>query len=172
MNMKRTLVLGAVGGAVAVWFAAASTSSVRQPTPAIATKPDVIDVSGAQLAAEIARLHERLRPTDAPLQARDLFRYAHRSPGVRPAPIPRGPMPPEQADTPAPEVAPLKLVGIAEDVGESGPIRTAIVSGFGDLFLVKEGEAVTLRYRVSKVSADAVELTDVTNDSTLRLVLN
>ena len=37
--------------------------------------------------------------------------------------------------------------------------------------MVKEGETVTPRYRVAKISADVVELTDVIDDSTLRLAL-
>jgi hypothetical protein len=68
-------------------------------------------------------------------------------------------------------VLPLKLEGLAEDHGDQGPVRTAIISGFGDIFLVKEGESVTLRYRVAKISADAVELTDLTDNTPLRLAL-
>jgi hypothetical protein len=63
------------------------------------------------------------------------------------------------------------LVGLAEDAGVDGPIRTAIISGAGDLFLVKEGEAVTSQYRVVKITADVVELGDVTDGTTLRLAL-
>jgi hypothetical protein len=68
-------------------------------------------------------------------------------------------------------VSPLKLEGLAEDHGDQGAVRTAIISGFGDIFLVKEGESVTLRYRVAKISADAVELTDLTDNTPLRLAL-
>ena len=31
----------------------------------------------------------------------------------------------------------LKLVGLAEDAGPDGPVRTAIISGSGELFLVE-----------------------------------
>jgi hypothetical protein len=68
-------------------------------------------------------------------------------------------------------VAPLKLEGLAEDRGDQGPVRTAIISGFGDIFLVKEGDHVTLRYTVAKISPDAVELTDLTDNTALRLAL-
>jgi hypothetical protein len=67
--------------------------------------------------------------------------------------------------------SPLKLSGIAEDPGADGPVRTAIISGQGQLFLVKEGEMVTTRYRVAKISADGVELVDVGTNATLRLVM-
>ncbi len=55
--------------------------------------------------------------------------------------------------------------------GPEAPVRTAIVSAPGQLFLVKEGQNVTLRYRVAKISADVVELTDLGNGATLRLAL-
>ena len=173
MNVKRTLVIGAMGGALAVWLAAAATSTSRSVTSVAMPKPSVIDASGAQLAAEVARLHERMRPTDTPLQTRDLFRYARRpSGGRRPAPETPAPVPvPQARPESSPAAAQLKLVGIAEDVGDSGPVRTAIVSGFGELFLVKEGEAVTLRYRVSRISSEAVELIDATDNTTIRLAL-
>ena len=171
MNVKRTVVIGVIGGALAVWLAAAATSTSRNTAPVVMPKPSVIDASGAELAAEIARLHERLRPTDTPLQTRDLFRYARRASGVRrPPPEIPAPVPQARPDS-SPAAAQLKLVGIAEDVGDSGPVRTAIVSGFGELFLVKEGEAVTLRYRVSRISSEAVELIDVTDNTTIRLAL-
>ena len=50
-------------------------------------------------------------------------------------------------------------------------MRTAIVSGFGDIFLVKAGETVASRYRVVSVASDGVELVDETDGSTLRLSL-
>jgi hypothetical protein len=170
MNLKRGLTLGAACGAVAVWLAAAATSAPRPPvrTPAHTATP--VEVRGAELAAEIARLRERLRPTAAPLQTRDLFRYGGRR---TTAPVFGAPAPPSALDSTAPGVAPpaFALVGLAEDAGPDGPIRTAIISGAGDLFLVKEGEAVTTRYRVVKISSDVVELGDVTDGTTLRLAL-
>jgi len=172
MNVKRAVMIGAAGGAVAVWIAAAATSTSRQVVPVVSTKPTVVDKSGAALAVEVRRLHERLRPSDTPLHSRDLFQYAGRSAGAassRPASAPVAVPPPAQA---APEVvAPLKLEGLAEDQSPSGPVRTAIISGFGEIFLVKEGDPVTLRYRVTKISAEAVELTDPSTNTTLLLAL-
>jgi hypothetical protein len=171
MNVKRTVMIGVAGGAVAVWIAAAATSNTRTIAPIVPVKRNVIDKSGAELAVEVKRLHERLRPSDTPLHSRDLFRYAAKpaaSSGstttatfVAPAPEP----------PPAAIVAPLKLEGLAEDHGDQGTVRTAIISGFGDIFLVKEGDQVTLRYRVAKISPDAVELTDLTDNTPLRLAL-
>ena len=51
------------------------------------------------------------------------------------------------------------------------PVRTAILSGLGDVFLVKAGEIVASRYEVVAVGADAVELRDLGTGRTLRLGL-
>jgi hypothetical protein len=73
---------------------------------------------------------------------------------------------------PAPiALPPLKLSGIAEDAGPDGPVRQAFINGGGELFMVKEGDTVTPRYRVAKISADVVELTDVIDNSVRRLAL-
>jgi hypothetical protein len=55
----------------------------------------------------------------------------------------------------------LKLIGVAEDTASGGLIRTAIISAPGQVFVVKEGERVTSRYLVARVSADVVELEDL-----------
>jgi hypothetical protein len=172
MNVTRTLTLGVLGGSLAVWLAAAATSTVRRAEPRVEPRARAVDVSGAALASEIARLHDRLHPTAAPTQARDLFRYGRRSTARAGAAVAATVAPPVP-DVPAlvPTPSPLTLVGIAEDAGESGPVRTAIVSGFGELFMVKEHDTVTSRFRVSSVSADTVELIDTSNDTTLRLSL-
>ena len=65
----------------------------------------------------------------------------------------------------------MRLSGIAEDATPDGVVRTAIISGFGQLFLAKEGDPVTDRYRVVKISSDVVELTDLADRSTFRLAL-
>src|SRR5690349_16761234 len=76
MNVKRTAMIGVAAVAVAVWISAASTSNTRTAVPVVPAKPSVIDRSGAELAVEVKRLHDRLRPTDTPVHSRDLFRYA------------------------------------------------------------------------------------------------
>src|SRR6266850_2264159 len=55
----------------------------------------------------------------------------------------------------------LKLAGIGEDAGPDGPLRIAFITGEGQLFMVKEGENVTPRYRVTQISGDVVELLDL-----------
>jgi hypothetical protein len=174
MNLKRTVAIVAAGAAITAWLYAAVTperGGVRidvAPAPGAAA----LESNGAELASEIARLHERLRPDATPRQpARNLFNFR--------APAPRPVVPVESkapalteavAKPPRPEPA-LKLAGIAEDDGPDGPVRTAIISGDGQLFLVKPGENVTSRYRVARISSDVVELVDVEDESVRRLAL-
>jgi len=65
----------------------------------------------------------------------------------------------------------LRLSGIAEDRTPGGVVRTAIISGRGQLFLAKQGDAVTDRYQVARISSEVVELTDLTDGSLVRLAL-
>src|SRR5262245_4876580 len=131
MNVKRTLTFGIVGGALAVWLAAAATSPTPPSPMLTVTPPTVADRHGAELSEEIARLRERLRPSARPAQSRDLFRYqarsADRAATAADRPVVVSPTPQYEAPAAA-AVAPLKLVGMAEDPGPAGPVRTAILS--------------------------------------------
>ncbi len=167
MNLRRAVLSGIGGAALVVWIASAATTGVR-PSPEAPATNRAVEVSGARLAHEIARLHERLRPTAVPIQTRDLFSYTPRSvaavdAGGEPAAV--------VTAVEGPKASPLKLVGLAEDGPADAVVRTAVLSGLGELFLVKEGEMVGARYRVSKVSSDAVELVDSVDQSSFRLAL-
>jgi hypothetical protein len=160
MNLKRTTTIVASGAALIAWLAGAATSN--PPIPLTTTTRDTaIEKRGAELASEIDRLHERLAPAVTPRSpARNLFTFraaAARSRAVTAVETPRPPLTESRPATPP--LPALKLSGIAEDPGADGPLRTAIISGEGQLFMVKEGEAVTARYRVAKISGDVVELT-------------
>jgi hypothetical protein len=174
MTVRRAAIFVIVLGALAAWIAAAATSGVREVRPVAAFAPPPIDRSGVALDAEIARLHDHLRPTASPRLGRDLFQFATPRPRVAPqdaAAIPPAPIP---AAAPAPAPAPsLTLIGVAQDVAEGSAVRTAIISTPGQLFLVKEGEEVTaagLRYRVTRLSADSVDLT-AADETMLHLAL-
>lgn len=170
MNWKRTATLGVVGGALAVWLAGAATSNRRVVDTTIA-RPTPIELRGAALADEIARLRERLHPVVEPQHpARNLFQFSSRAaaPPSRVDPLPA------ISDAPAqrvPAAPPLKLIGIAEDPGPDGPIRTAIISGLGQMFFVKEGDSIAGRFRVQHLSGEVAELSDLVDSTTVRLAL-
>jgi hypothetical protein len=173
MSSKQTATIVVVGGALAAWLANAATSN-HESAPAPVARAAPIEARGAELADEIARLHERLRPSALPrTPARNLFSF--RSDVARPAPAAPAPAPSLFFPVPSAATKPesgLKLSGFAEDSSpDGGIVRTAIISSPTQLYLVKEGEAVTARYRVTKISSDAVELTDVNGGASLRLVL-
>jgi hypothetical protein len=173
MNLKRTATIVVVGGALAAWLAAAMTSDQRDRAPRPAERNAAADARSETLAAEVARLHDRLRPTAEPREpARNLFQFTAVRPRP-PAPAPKAALSEAAPVAPValPPPPPFKLIGIAEEAGKTGPVRTAIVSGPGQLFLVKEGQNVTLRYQVIKISADVVELQDLGDKTTLRLAL-
>jgi hypothetical protein len=171
MNVKRTVVIVLSGGALAAWLAGAATSNRVIPDPVI-PRAEPIDARGTALASEIARLHERLRPAAIPrTPGRNLFafRAAAAPSAVVPAPhvaIAEIALAPAQPAQPA-----IKLAGIGEDPGPEGPVRLAFISGGGQLFIVKEGDAVTSRYRVAKIASDVVELTDLIDGSSRRLAM-
>jgi hypothetical protein len=172
MNLKRTATITVVGGALAAWLAGAATSS-RPMAPPIVAPAAPIEARGAELANEIAKLHERLRPTATPRQpGRNLFIYHAVAPRAA-APTAPAPTPALTETLPAftPPQPSLKLAGIGEDAGADGPVRIAFISGEGQLFMVKEGENVTPRYRVTRISADVVELMDLGTNTLRRLAL-
>ncbi len=171
MNLKRSVLLGLGGAAIALWIAAAASSVSRPPSTPARVTARAVETSGAELASEIARLHERLRPSATPIQSRNLFRYTTTG-AVSVAPTTGVPVAPAALEPALAALPPsLKLVGIAEEGAADAILRTAIIAGFGDLFMVTVGDAVTLRYRVSTVGPDAVELLDAADQTTLRLTL-
>ena len=171
MNFKRTATIALVGGALIAWLAGAATTT-RSPSPIAPVASSVVDQSADALASEIARLHERLHPSEPPRHpARNLFTYRGAvvaKPLSAPAPHPAIAEAPAVVAPPQPS---LKLAGIGEDEGADGPTRIAFISGEGQLFMVKEGEMVTSRYRVAHISAEVVELEDLATNTPRRLAL-
>ena len=172
MHVNRAVTLTALSGALLAWYAGAATSK-RDVQPPIVLPTPHVDLQGADLEKEIARLHDRLRPDAAPHQpGRNLFTFhaaGRRDNAPAPATAPAAVS--EAAAPVAPPLPPLKLDGIAEDDGPDGPVRTAIIAAEGQLFLVKAGDTLGSRYRVSRIAADVVELTDTIDNSVRRLAL-
>jgi hypothetical protein len=170
MHVKRTVTIVLGGGALAAWLAGAATSNRAVPDP-IVPRPTHIDARGADLANEIARLREHLRPASTPrAPARNVFRYSATPPPPLPPPASH-PALVEAPLAPKPVLLPLRLSGIAEDAGPEGPVRIAIISGDGQLYMAKVGDLVTPRYRVTQIAAEVVELLDLEDSSTRRLAL-
>jgi hypothetical protein len=167
MNIKRIATLSAAAAVLAAMIAGATTSGVRRPAP-IVTSPNTtgIELQGAELAAEVARLRARLRPADQPQEpARNLFQFGERaSRAATSAPVLSTIEPPAAA---ALAPAPLELIGFASE----GATRTAIIAGFGDLFLAREGDRIGGQYRVSRVEPDGVDVTSLSDGSTITLRL-
>jgi len=153
MNIKRIAMFSTAGAVLAAMIADATTSGTRRSAPVvIPPNTTAIELQGAELAAEVARLRARLRPSDQ-LQdpARNLFQFSTRASRSAPA-APPDPLEPAVAAPLAPP--PFTLIGFASE----GAVRTAIISGSGDLFLAREGDSITSQYRVIRIDADGVEL--------------
>ena len=162
MNWKSTATIGVVGGTVATLarhgVAVARIADRRRRS--LRRRRSTCS-SGAALAAETARLRERLRPQVRAAQRRPAICSRSRAAAAAPAPtrsdrssraagrtvVRRRPMPP-----------PFTLVGLAEDAapgrhGQDGdPLEPAALQ------FVKEGDRVDGGYRVAAISSDSVEL--------------
>ena len=170
MHVTRTAAILVGVAAVAALVAGAVTSSHDVPRPA-PPRRYAIDARADDLSKEIARLHERLRPDATPRQpGRNLFSFHAARPAHAPPPL-AAPVAPAAAPPAAPPPSPFRLVGLAEDAGADGPVRTAFIAADGQFFVAKEGDALTPRFKVTLISADVVEITDVTDGSTRRLAL-
>ena len=168
MIIKVAAACAIVVGGFAAWYALSAAADRGRPAPTGIAAPAPLDAHAAALTNEIARLERRLQPTAPPQRGRDVFRFAT----VRPASAPAVPIVlPVPAEPPAPSRPALRLIGVAEDNAAGRPVRTAIIASPDQLYVVKEGEQVTSRYGVARISADVVELVDTGDASALRLVL-
>ena len=171
LNRATTIVVGGV--VLATWLAtAAGTGGAREDRQDAA--PQVrgdLDPLVAEVQAQAERLRERLSTAPAPtVEPRNPFQFASREPRILAARRVNAPAPvtPEAPPVAEPVRPQLSLVGLAED---DARIRTAVIAGMGELFLVKAGETLTPRFRVDAIGADAVEISDLQTGSAFRLVL-
>ncbi len=148
-----------------------SQSAAPRPNQAAATDDEptraLVDVE-----RQTARLQKYLEDAPAPRQpGRNPFRY-----GARPAPVdgpgagsrlPRSAAMPRDLTPPTDDAAgrlpappQFRLIGMAEQVEGEGVVRTAVISGVGNVHLVRVGDRIGERYSVTAIGADAVELLD------------
>ena len=167
MNLQRIAWISIGVAVLAAMIAGATTSSERRVAaepPSVNTS--AIELQGAELAAEVARLRARLRPIEEPQHpARNLFQFAARA-TQRVAADDLSREPPATAVAPSAVAAPsFTLVGFAVE----STVRTALISAFGEVFLLKEGDSLASQYQVVRVGVDAVELTSLQDGTTLTL---
>ena len=152
-----------LGGSTAVsWLAGNIQSPAVRPANSISGSVTV--VSESPVPVRLQDWRERSAPVVRPERNVFTFREPTRMENARPVERPLG-APDAQAPSPA---IPFTLIGMAQDQGEAA---TAIISGHGQVFLVKDGDVVPPAYVVGSVAADSVELTDRTTGTTVRLFM-
>ena len=163
-----------VGGA---WLASAA-GIVKPSRPARSTPAQSrntgIDTLAADVHAQSLRLRERLSNAPSPQGSdRNPFRFSQRE--VAAAAAPRPVTPSEMLPIEAPVTEDLEpsldLIGIAENRETNGVVRTAMLTNGEQLLMVTAGQRMLSRYDVVTVSADAVELKDISTGAIRRLVL-
>ena len=123
-------------------------SMIRTPAApnccAAGIKTTPVDARGAELAAEIARLHDRLRPDSRPSSSRRAICSSSNGPRREPGAVCQRYCSRARARRSAGWRARachrLGMLVDAEDRRPNGPVRTAIANGQGPIFLVKDGE--------------------------------
>lgn len=176
MNPSRVAAWIVGVGLLGAWFASAagvsrSPRTIRAPGPA----PDAIALDGlaADVQAQTGKLRARMASAPAPRAAiRNPFTMSEPPPRIRQARAPE-PVVLEAFVPPAAELEPaLTLIGVAEDRGPKGLVRTAMISGpQSDLLMVTAGQQLLGMYEVVAVGADAVELKHLTSGAVRRLPL-
>ena len=180
-TVRVLLIVGAVGGLTA-WAVAqgaavpagvrAGTSSVRAQAPR-----GTADATAVQPGFEVAidRLRTGLGVMPAPTESgRNPFRFgADRSVRGTSAAQHRVLVQADSSDPrpAAPDRPPMQLLGVAAEEGDAAPVRTAVIGTPRQLYLVREGEQMALRFLVLRIGTDAVELRDLATDDTFQLAL-
>jgi hypothetical protein len=155
-----------------------SSSALPVDTSLGAAKPQAAAPAVRTLEPVPVVQMERLTAAARPLPSskRDPFRFAHtpRHAGTDSVADPVGTgalheeVAPDHADPLRPE---LRLIGLAEDTLNGRIVRTAVITAPNQVYLVREGEQIALRFLVDRIGADAVQLRDLTNDGTIVLAL-
>ena len=176
MSVKGTaMVSGAT--VLATWLASTpmpstpmTPSAANVPVRAQTVRQEAASAQVVDLGPEAERLARRVEEVVSfAAPARDLFRFRASPPAAK-AEVPVAPAvsaAPIAVDPPAPPL--FVLTGIAEDRQGDVLVRTAIVSGPVDLWLVKAGDIVDGRFQVITVEADAVEVVLADTGAAVRL---
>jgi hypothetical protein len=175
MTLRRaTLYIGGASLLVA-WFSSAASVSLERgrqqspPGPPAAASP--VDDLAADVQRQTRRLRQRLAsaplpqmPIRNPFEFRTVTRPQTAIRRVETVSVP--------VATSGPVEPALSLIGVAERQLPQGVVRTAMIATEGDeLVMATVGDTVLQRYKVTAVSADAAELTDVSTGLTRLIAL-
>lgn len=176
MKTLRGVALVASAVIITGWLASGLpfVTYARRPTPRPRPLPSEaagVDAAAAGLQERTARLQSALvSPRPLPPAMRNPFQFRERvSRSVAPPAGERRPaLTTAVVQAPPPD---LRLIGVAEDVGTGAVVRTAVINGADQLFLVKVGDRVAGRFEVLKIGSDAVLLKDASSGNTVTLGL-
>jgi len=171
MDWKSTAVISGAG-ILATWFFSMPPAHAPSAVVPVARAPRRATTATIDIEKEASRLQVRPRPEEHYSEpARNPFRFnEHREP-ARPTTGVAAAAPPVTIAPPLPPPPPaITLDGVAADAAGGQEQRTAILHTDAGIVLAKEGDEVA-GYRVAKIAADAVELTKISDGSTLNLAL-
>lgn len=172
--MIRGVVAVAIVAVVAAWVLASAgdapalpdAPSLRQAA-ADAERAAIVEASVARLRARLADMPVRPEGSRNPFQFQARAHPAHaRAPRTIVTDVPQA-----EAEPSAPARPELRLIGMAEDAHDGLAERTAVVAGLNQVYLVKEGEQIAMRFLVKRIGADAVEIEDLSDSTAITLGL-
>ena len=177
------LIVGAVGGLTAWVIAQGSPVSGRQEGPSVSRgaagastpRPAASAPRDPAFDVDVDRLRTGVSVMPSPsASGRNPFRFGTTSPhrdGVAAHSATLAAHESPEAGTAAADRPPMQLLGVAADENGGSLVRTAVIATPNQLYLVREGQQIALRFQVTRISSDAVELRDLVGDATFQLAL-
>lgn len=96
---------------------------------------------------------------------RDVFRAFVEPPPKLIAPVVKNPQPVQQGPPPPPPPPPIDLKFYGFAISKPGEAKRIFLSQGEDVFIAKEGDIVDRRYKVVRISPNAVEILDVLSNN-------
>jgi len=159
---------------LAGWLASTPPVGVVANSPPAPSRSSRAAASpSSDIVEQATRLQARIRRETAYVRPqRNPFQFEAARPDAEAAAATGEPALSDALPAPLINAAPsVTLAGVAEDPRQDGVERTAILSSPSGVLLVRVGDEVLGRYRVTAVDEGAVELLSLADGSTLRLSL-
>ncbi|MBA3296562.1 MAG: hypothetical protein H0U19_06470 [Acidobacteria bacterium] len=177
MSTSRVVAWIAGAGLLGAWLTSAAgvprAAGTYRPAPRPADAA-ALDHLAADVQVQAGRLRTRLASAPAPQDTiRNPFMFsAPVAPRLTPRPSMSAPVAVESPIVmQAPEPT-LELIGVAENQGTKGMVRTAVIAtGQGELLMFTAGQRILGMYDVVAIGADAVELKQFETGAVRRLAL-